>query len=135
MSAALVPLKKGYKYRIYPTVEQRKQLAGLFGANRFLWNLLIDRTKKAYQLYQEQLKLNPDNPPDYPKTGGYSLVKMLPAIKQEFPWMYDHSSVSLQQTALHLGKAYDTFSKGLSSPVKQANLASSLNVVVSLSLL
>ena len=112
MSAALAPLKKGYKYRIYPTVEQQEQLAGIFGANRFLWNFLIDRTEKAYQIYQEQLKLDPSNPPDYPKTDGYSLVKMIPAIKQEFPWMRDQSSVSLQQTALHLGSAYKTFFQG-----------------------
>ena len=112
MSTAFAPLKKGYRYRIYPTLEQQEQLAGLFGANRFLWNILIDRTEKAYQVYQEQLKLDPTNPPDYPKTDGYSLVKMVPAIKQEFPWMKDHSSVSLQQTALHLGNAYKTFFQG-----------------------
>ncbi len=112
MLAALAPLKKGYKYRIYPTLEQQEQLAGLFGANRFLWNILIDRTEKAYQVYQEQLKLDPANPPDYPKTDGYSFCSMIPAIKQEFPWMKDHSSVSLQQTALRLGKAYKTFFQG-----------------------
>ncbi len=112
MSVALAPLKKGYKYRVYPTLEQQEQLAGLFGSNRFLWNFLIDRTEKAYQLYQEQLKLNPANPPDYPKTDGYSFCSMIPAIKQEFPWMKDHSSVSLQQTALHLGNAYKTFFQG-----------------------
>ena len=112
MSVALAPLKKGYKYRIYPTPEQQEQLAGLFGANRFLWNLLIDKTEKAYQIYQEQLKLDPANPPGYPKTDGYSLVKMVPAIKQEHPWMKDHSSVAFQQTALHLGNAYKTFFQG-----------------------
>jgi putative transposase len=112
MTVSSTPLKKGYQYRIYPTVEQRKQLAGLFGVNRFLWNFLIDRTEKAYQLYQEQLKLNPANPPDYPKTDGYSFCTMLPALKQEYPWMKDHSSVSLQQTALHLGNAYKNFFQG-----------------------
>lgn len=112
MSVALVPLKKGYKYRVYPTLEQQELLAGLFGSNRFLWNFLIDKTEKAYQIYQDQLKLDPSNPPDYPKTDGYSLVKMIPAIKQEFPWMKDHSSVSFQQTALHLGNAYKTFFQG-----------------------
>ena len=112
MSTPDKSFKKGYKFRIYPTVEQRKQLAGLFGVNRFLWNFLIDRTEKAYQIYQEQLKLNPANPPDYPKTDGYSFCSMLPAIKQEYPWMKDHSSVSLQQTALHLGNAYKTFFQG-----------------------
>ena len=112
MSVALVPLKKGYKYRVYPTLEQQEQLAGLFGSNRFLWNFLIDKIEKAYQNYQEQLKLDPSNPPDYPKTDGYSLVTMIPTIKQEFPWMKAHSSVSFQQTALHLGSAYKTFFQG-----------------------
>ena len=112
MSAASAPLKKGYKYRIYPTLEQQEQLAGLFGSNRFLWNLLIDKTEKAYQIYQEQLKLAPVNPPDYPKTDGYSFCSMIPAIKQEHPWMQEHSSVSFQQTALHLGNAYKTFFQG-----------------------
>ena len=112
MSAARAPLKKGYKYRVYPTPEQQEQLAGLFGANRFLWNLLIDKTEKAYQIYQEQLKLDPVNPPDYPKTDGYSFCSMTPALKQEHPWMKDHSSVTFQQTALHLGNAYKVFFQG-----------------------
>ena len=112
MTVSSTPLKKGYKYRIYPTLEQREQLAGLFGVNRFLWNFLIDYTEKAYQVYQEQLKLNPANPPDYPKTDGYSFCAMLQTIKQDYPWMRDQSSVSLQQTALHLGSAYKTFFQG-----------------------
>ena len=112
MPPASTSLKKGYRYRIYPTAEQQEQLAGLFGANRFLWNILIDKTEKAYQTYQQQLQLDSVNPPDYPKTDGYSLVSMIPAIKQEHPWMKDHSSVSLQQTALHLGSAYKNFFQG-----------------------
>lgn len=76
MPPASTSLKKGYRYRIYPTAEQQEQLAGLFGANRFLWNILIDKTEKAYQAYQQQLQLDPVNPPDYPKTDGYSLVSM-----------------------------------------------------------
>jgi transposase len=56
MATSSTPLKKGYKYRIYPTAVQKEQLAGLFGANRFLWNLLINQTEKAYQVYHTCVK-------------------------------------------------------------------------------
>ncbi len=51
------PFKKGYKYRLYPTPEQRQYLLGLFGANRFLWNHLLAQTEESYQIYATAKRL------------------------------------------------------------------------------
>jgi putative transposase len=47
-----VPLKKGYKYRIYPTKQQEEQLAQLFGCSRYVYNKLLEENNKAYELYK-----------------------------------------------------------------------------------
>lgn len=106
MSKVTTLPKKGFKFRIYPTEEQKQYLTELFGANRFLWNHLLSKTEEAYKEYQAKCEVAPNQKHEYPKTGGYYFVTRIPAIKEEFPWMKGYSSVAYQQTALHLGDAY-----------------------------
>ena len=106
---AAKPFKKGYKYRIYPTLEQREHLRGLFGANRFLWNQLLAETQTAYQLYAAAKTAEPDRDHLRPSTDGYYFCAQIPRLKAQHPWMSDYSSVAYQQTALHLGGAYKRF--------------------------
>lgn len=105
-------VKKGYKYRFYPTNEQKDYLNQVFGANRFVWNKLVELINNEYKLYQEQLKLEPLNKPSYPDTSGYRLCNEVTKLKQEHEWMKSYPSVPYQQTALHLGGAYTTFFRG-----------------------
>lgn len=103
------PFKKGYKYRIYPTEEQRNHLIGLFGANRFLWNQLVSETEEGYKIYVASRVAEPDRIHTRPSTDGYYFSSRIPQLKEQYPWMNDYSSVAYQQTALHLGNAYKRF--------------------------
>ena len=47
-----VPLKKGYKYRIYPNKQQEEKLGQLFGCSRYVYNKLLEENNKAYELYK-----------------------------------------------------------------------------------
>lgn len=52
-------VKKAYKFRIYPTLEQISFFAKSFGCVRKVHNLMLDDRKKAYEeINQQELKLN-----------------------------------------------------------------------------
>ena len=41
-------IKKSYKFRIYPTLEQEKIFSKFFGCVRKVHNLILDDREKAY---------------------------------------------------------------------------------------
>lgn len=51
MSKTTTLLKKGYKFRIYPTETQKELLAKTFGCCRYLWNTVLAETQEEYQAY------------------------------------------------------------------------------------
>ena len=108
-TAALKSFKKGYKFRFYPTENQKQHLRESFGANRFVYNRLLERSQKAYETYKASKALGTEA--TKPGVSGYDFCAQLPALKEEFPWLKDYSNVSLQQTCLHLGKAFSGFFK------------------------
>ena len=91
--------KRAYKYRFYPTAEQKEQLAQTFGCCRFVYNWGLSMRKTAYKEQGEKLSY-------------YSLAAMLPALKQEYPWLAEVSSVPLQQALRHLDRAFVNFFEG-----------------------
>ena len=109
MQTAPKSFKKGYKFRFYPTESQKQHLRELFGANRFTYNRLLERSQKAYEVYKADVAITNEAPK--PGVSGYDFCAQLPTLKEEFPWLKDYSSVSLQQTCLHLGKAFSGFFK------------------------
>ncbi len=96
--------KRAYRYRFYPTEEQARQLARTFGCGRFVYNWGL-ATRRAY--FHEGKGLY------------YSdLAARLPALKQEYPFLSEVSSVPLQQALRHLERAFVNFFEGrASSPV------------------
>ena len=44
---------RAYKYRIYPTQEQRQQLQKVFGCCRFVYNQLLTESIKEYETYKQ----------------------------------------------------------------------------------
>lgn len=42
-------MKKGYKYKIKPTVRQQHMLSHFFGCARFIYNWGLDKKVKAYK--------------------------------------------------------------------------------------
>ena len=83
--------QKSYKFRLYPTEEQKVIFAKTFGCSRFIWNHML-ADKIAY----------------YEKTG--KTLKNTPAqYKKEFPWLKEVDSLALCNVQLNLQKAYKNF--------------------------
>ncbi len=93
--------KRAFKYRFYPTPEQKKILAQTFGCARFVYNWALRKRTDAY--YKDGVRL-------YFK----DLCAMLPELKQqeETAWLADVSAVTLQQSLRHLDKAFLHFFEG-----------------------
>jgi putative transposase len=88
--------KRAYKYRFYPTDEQRVVLAQTFGCVRFVYNWGLHTRSTAYKDRGEKLSYN-------------DLAAMLPDLKKQYPWLSDVSSVPLQQSLRNLDKAFKNF--------------------------
>src|SRR2546422_4396588 len=93
--------KRAYKYRCYPTDEQKHILACTFGCARFVYNWALRHKTDAF--YQENKRL-------YYK----DLSESLTLLKQqeEYSWLAEVSSVPLQQALRHLDKAFLNFHEG-----------------------
>jgi putative transposase len=91
--------KRAYKFRFYPTDEQRVILAQTFGCCRFVYNWGLSTRKAAYREQGQSLSYT-------------DLAAMLPALKQHYPWLSDVSSVPLQQALRHLDRAFVNFFEG-----------------------
>jgi putative transposase len=91
--------QRAYKYRFYPTEEQKKILAQTFGCCRFVYNWGLSTRKTAYFQQGKSLSYN-------------DLAAMLPALKEQYPWLRAPSSVPLQQALRHLDRAFVNFFAG-----------------------
>jgi putative transposase len=79
--------KRAYKYRFYPTNEQKRLLAHTFGCCRFVYNWALRKKTDVY--YKDSQRLS------------YKDVSaLLTALKKqnETVWLADVSSVTLQQS-------------------------------------
>ena len=88
--------KRTYKERFYPTPEQAELLAQSFGSARFVWNNTLARRTEAYQTHGQSISHS-------------AAEKRLVALKAEYPWLKDVSSVILQQTLRDQKAAFDNF--------------------------
>lgn len=84
------------KIRIYPTSKQEESLAKAFGCARWLWNNSLAETQKVYQETGKGL-------------GQFALTGRLPALKEEFPWLSETYSQTLQGVCLNMSRAFVNF--------------------------
>ncbi len=93
--------KRAYKYRFYPTDEQKHVLARTFGCARFVYNWALRLRTDAY--YNEHKRLY------YSDTSA-----MLTQLKQQkdYAWLNEVSCVPPQQALRHLDKAFRNFFEG-----------------------
>jgi len=91
-------INKTYKFRLYPTEEQRDILARWFGSVRFVYNHFLNERRAQYQ---ETGKSD-----DY-----FSQCKALTELKNkdEYDWLYDVNSQTLQVGLKNLESAYTGF--------------------------
>jgi len=91
-----------YKFRLYPTKEQEVLLSKHFGSVRFVYNYFLNQRKEAYQTNKETLNY-------------FANAKELTSLKQQedFVWLKEINSQTLQTTLKNLDSAYNSFFKGL----------------------
>ena len=79
-------VKKAYKFRIYPTLEQISFFAKSFGCVRKVHNLMLDDRKKAYEEYKSTgIKTKYPTPAKYKEEYPYLKEKViLQIIKTQY---------------------------------------------------
>jgi len=96
--------KRAYKYRFYPTDEQKRILARTFGCCRFVYNWALRQKTDAF--YKEHHRL-------YYKDTSLALTHL--KKRPEYSWLAGVSSVPLQQALRHLDRAFANFFDGHAS--------------------
>ncbi|NJO95988.1 MAG: IS200/IS605 family element transposase accessory protein TnpB [Pleurocapsa sp. CRU_1_2] len=90
-------MRQAQKVRIYPTDEQKQQLAGAMGCCRWWWNFALNKSIETYKETGKSLS----------RVG---LNALLPNLKEENEWLRTEVySQSLQQTSLNLSRAFINF--------------------------
>ncbi len=93
-------IHKSYKFRLYPNKAQEAVLQNHFGACRFVYNHFLELKIKSYKETKKNLTW-------------VDLANELPKMKQqnETSWLKEVSSIALQQSIIHLDRAYTNFFK------------------------
>lgn len=86
---------KAYKYRIYPTEEQKIFINKTFGCVWLVYNLMLNDRIKSYEENKEDIKKI-----KYPTPAKY---------KQDFEFLKEVDSLALANAQLNLDKAYKNF--------------------------
>jgi putative transposase len=88
-------MKARYQYRIYPTAQQCKDLAKVFGCVRVVWNDALALCKKSEKL---------------PSNAELQKICVTQAKKtKEREWLSEVSNIPLQQSVADLGVAFSNF--------------------------
>ena len=82
---------KAYRFRMYPNEFQKLFIHKSFGCYRFIYNYFLDRCKKEKQ--QKAI----------------DLIKELPNVYMEYPWLKEVDSCSLRCAIFNLEDAYKNF--------------------------
>jgi putative transposase len=94
---------KAYKYRLYPTEAQKELIAKHIGSARFVYNLALETKNTAYLGSKVNLSQ-------------FDLVKQLPELKKECPWLKEVNSQTIQQSVINMDVAFKKFFKGAGFP-------------------
>ena len=90
---------RAYKYRIYPTEEQKVLFTKTFGCVRVVYNWALDIKSNLYKESQESISR-------------FALQsKLRDELKKEKPWLKETNSQSLQYALLQLDTAFKNFFK------------------------
>lgn len=87
---------KAYKYRLYPTEQQKNHFANCFGCARFIYNQMLSDKIVHYKETKQMLH---NTPAQY---------------KEEFPFLKEVDSLALANAQQNLNKAYKNFFKNKS---------------------
>ena len=94
----LPEIERAYRMRCYPTARQRRVLARLFGASRFVWNWALERRRSAYRC--EKTRLN-----WVALSQEFTQLRRLPETR----WLSELPREPFNQVLRDLEKAYENF--------------------------
>ncbi len=102
MTTTTKPLKKRYRYRIYPTKEQEISLSKLFGCARYVYNRMLSELKEARNM------VGLITGEKYKVPSHFDMCKHLPLWKKEenVSWLNDVCAQTLQASLLNLSNSY-----------------------------
>ena len=86
---------KGIKLRLYPNKAQQDQLLQMFGNDRFIWNQMLAMAKNRYK-----------NNPSSNFVNEYGMNYLLKPLKQEYPFLKESDSSSLQVVNHNLAQSF-----------------------------
>ena len=89
---------KGIKLRLYPNKTQKNQLWQMFGNDRFVWNQMLAMMNERYK-----------NNKKLPFLSKFKLDCLLKPLKQEYPFLKNSDSSSLQVVDASLNQAWKNF--------------------------
>ncbi len=89
-----------HRFRLYPKKEQVEFLNRQIGHCRFVYNKLLEIAKNDHEVERK-------------KWNYYEYKKLLPKLKEEFPFLKEANSQSLQEAVKWLDRAFKNFFKGL----------------------
>ena len=89
---------KGIKLRLYPNKLQQDQLWQMFGNDRFVWNQMLAMMNERYK-----------NNKKLPFLSKFKLDCLLKPLKQEYPFLKNSDSSSLQVVDASLNQAWKNF--------------------------
>ena len=106
---------KAFKYRIYPTQEQKELIDQTIGCSRFVFNFFLgdhQKREKVWSLVNEYVQQGyfPSN--EY-KSGfdkSHS-IKALTTLKEQYPFLKEVDSIALQESVERLAKGFDKLYK------------------------
>ena len=93
-------MERAYKFRLYPTIQQKELMLKTFGCVRFVYNQTLAVRRDTYDRDKKSLSTN-------------DCVKMLPDLKEQYPWLKEVDSTALQSSVKNMGRAYENFFRGL----------------------
>ena len=86
---------KAYKFRLYPNKEQQILINKTFGCTRLIYNIMLDKKKRNNSL------------------SCYDLIKEIPSLYKEYPFLKEVDSCSLRCAIFDLDNAYQRYYKKL----------------------
>ncbi|MEN2466137.1 IS200/IS605 family element RNA-guided endonuclease TnpB [Ornithinibacillus sp. JPR2-1] len=89
-------IKKAYKFRIYPTNEQKRQIAKTIGCSRFIFNHFLVKWNDTYKQTGKGLTYN-------------ACSAQLPQLKKELSWLKEVDSIAVQSSLRNLSDAFSRF--------------------------
>ncbi len=96
MNLSMKTVIKGYKYRIYPTNEQKELINKTFGCSRFIYNHFLAMKVELYKTDQKSLSYN-------------KCSNLLTELKKEKEWLKEVDKFALQNSIRDLDTAYQNF--------------------------